>query len=531
MAVNPPLFRGTGTRTRTSQPQMAVPINAANALTSGLAFVINPAFGFYDSVTPRTVTPNGVTTSTGEQGQVFTASNAAIGASFTGSNFKSSDNGGGGSFSILLIANPLAQAVPEMLYCAASGSSELYFFANYSYTSGVVSGGLTVYTSSGTTPGVNTTNTVDGKMHVYLYVRQVIAGVATGYFYRDGILVASNAVSTSSMWIPATNDTFGGYTSSGYGISKSIALAAAWNRALSLQEAIKITCSLSAPWQLFTPPFLTALPSTLLLPRAPVSPARSRLLGTSTGTVPTVSVLPALTKVRISQPQSAVALSNLAKGDGCTFALGANGYNAATQRLPLFIGTGVSFINSKYGIAVEGTPTAQGIGYSANPGFSEFVPAANSFTVLILVRINSQGTRRFIAGDFIASGNTNQYAIYQTASNQLQVSVGGAFSIFGGVLSTGWHWLENIYDLANSTNTSYIDGVLADANSAPARSTGGTGQFRILSAGEYVAESFDGDIAAFLIFKSVLTKAQRELYKSNPNLAFSRVPVNGWVAP
>lgn len=219
------------------------------------------------------------------------------------------------------------------------------------------------------------------------------------------------------------------------------------------------------------------------------------------------------------QPQTAVPLSARAVQDNCVAAVlfGAGGLNAANGKPPFSIGANNSFVASPYGMALRGTSAVGGLGLTQG-SFEDLIPVADSFTVMMLVRVASLGTRRFIAGDFDAPGNNVTYNLHKSNANQF-VSGNIATSAAG----LGWYWVEDVINRApGEAHFLYATGLSDGADNVQPRTTNpSAGKFRVGSSGEFTADSFDGDIAVCLIFKKALSDEARKAYRNNPSLAFS----------
>lgn len=235
----------------TRQPQFPSRIDWQDPISRGLAFAANAGAGFHDALTGRIGTQNGVSVvSESRHGRSYdAASNASIGASWSGSRLSTSTGNGQGDFTVLVLSNPVASSTREMLFSVTNGSTEFYLAANANVSLTAASGTVTGNTNSGGPNGVAVAGAVDGNWHTYAYGRTGGA-TGTGKLWVDGVASSAVIVANAAMWSSTSANNIGGYTGANWGISGQVPLALAWNRLLDDAEIAALTRN---PWQIFQP--------------------------------------------------------------------------------------------------------------------------------------------------------------------------------------------------------------------------------------------------------------------------------------
>ena len=150
-----------------------------------------------------------------------------------------SDRAGTGDFTLVCMANPIAEARASVAV-GQRQSSDPYnyalFLLNSNFVGNEVSGQFCFSTYNGTGSSAEVAGAIDGKMHVF-------GGVRRGtnmYAYVDGVLRASSSGTVEDVYNSANGFGIGNLAPSGAGMriatGTNIVLAAGWNRALSGAE-------------------------------------------------------------------------------------------------------------------------------------------------------------------------------------------------------------------------------------------------------------------------------------------------------
>lgn len=161
-------------------------------------------------------------------------------------------------------------------------------------------------------------------------------------------------------------------------------------------------------------------------------------------------------------------------------------------------------------------------------GGSGTIMSASTYTLMLLVRVNSLGSRRIILADYDVTGATAGISIEQTSANlwwmqqistvpqQIPVSA-SATSV-----TTGWHWLEIVFVQSVAFNA-YVDGVniTNETSSAVLNPRRSGPDYRVGRPGAYPSLGFDGDVAFHGAWNRALSDAERASIRTNPWQLFS----------
>lgn len=185
--------------------------------------------------------------------------------------------------------------------------------------------------------------------------------------------------------------------------------------------------------------------------------------------------------------------------------------------------SGVKFVPSNNGTAMRGGSGPDGVQVTSTGTFSE-IASTSEFSLSMLVRINSLGTRRLITADYNSAGSSAGISIEQTALNywwpQIITTVPQALpnaAVTTMSVTTGWHWVEITFK-QNVGYYVYIDGILlySDTGSAVNNPRRSSDNYRIGRGGAYTGLPFDGDIAFHGVWNRVITDAERLEIRTNP---------------
>lgn len=168
-------------------------------------------------------------------------SNIGIGSGFAP--LVTSTGDGTGDFTMLVFANPSATSGGQASIVGQNDGATgdgCFFAINCNATFGASAGGLvsSIYLSGGGNyDNAYYAGGVDGNAHVFAFTRDTAAAVLT--LYRDGVSVATKALSTNRNILTGSTPYFylgGDLTNDSVGMTGTILLTAAWNRALDASE-------------------------------------------------------------------------------------------------------------------------------------------------------------------------------------------------------------------------------------------------------------------------------------------------------
>lgn len=244
----------------TQQPLYPAPLDRDDSLTTDLAFAVNPAVGPFDSVA-------GAWASTWNRAQVATAQGLALYGAGVGQVAEwsygpivGSNGNGSGGITFAVLANPFAEARESCLIGVIMNGApykQIALYANMDGNAGgALSGTLSVEAYNSANQGYgNASGVVDGQFHVFvgvfrsgvdatLYVDGVdatssfgagVGGTGLGDFGTD----ASSRISVGSE----------SYNSTTRIVNCQLPFAAAWNRALTREEVIRLNERVWRVWR------------------------------------------------------------------------------------------------------------------------------------------------------------------------------------------------------------------------------------------------------------------------------------------
>lgn len=289
--VRPYLGLMTQKRVRTSQPQGAVGVDWGNPLTAGLKALGTPSVlaetlsgssavisgGFYLAATDRGIAAVGPTTQIPGYVQ-YLCENSAVNYS------------GGCTYLAFARSSVVNTTVPtHRVYATGSFLGAEFIFGTAHISAAV----------DGNTAGSTTAYDVTVPR---VAVVQRRPSTNAGRLYVDGAFISSSVTGTRSGTL--TSLVIGRDLVSNNVVGTTTYLVAAWNRALSDIEIERVSAN---PWQLFAPRNIPSPSALSFTPERQVfTPARSRMLGASTGTVPTVAIQTTKKTAWTSQPQGVV---------------------------------------------------------------------------------------------------------------------------------------------------------------------------------------------------------------------------------
>jgi hypothetical protein len=231
-----------------------------------------------------------------------------------------------------------------------------------------------------------------------------------------------------------------------------------------------------------------------------------------------------------SQPQGAVGLSDFAQCLGCVSATLASqrSFDVARQKEASIVDGGVAYVPSPYGIAQRGSTVADGAALDA-VGFTGLFPVAPAtWSVMILARVATTGSRRIIAADYGAAGTGESFVMEQRSGNDWRFYIvtpaPATRTLTGGAVSVGWHWLEFTCDGASLYG--FDNGAQFATTTIPASLRTGT-DYRIGRGGAFTSLGFDGDIAAHFVFSQLVDGSARAEIRNDPWSLFA--PRSIWV--
>lgn len=222
---------------------------------------------------------------------------------------------------------------------------------------------------------------------------------------------------------------------------------------------------------------------------------------------------------RVSQPSGPadLALENPLAQDLVALPLLSAGAWDVVRDFNPTIDAGVSQVATEHGVALRGTTGAAGFSLTTGTGFSSLVPATSRFTVMLLVRVATIGSRRIIFADFSSAGTLESIALEQRTSNDWRfytVDTGpAAQQSIGGSVTVGWHWVEFGWD--GGSLQARVDNSVFGPVGAPNPRRAGT-DLRALRGGAVASLGFDGDIAFLAIWKRYLSIEERDRVRDNP---------------
>ena len=208
--------------------------------------------------------------------------------------------------------------------------------------------------------------------------------------------------------------------------------------------------------------------------------------------------------------------------------LSLEGFDPARQFKPT-IDAGVTRTYSEYGKGLRGTTGADGFNLTAGTGFSSLVPVSSAYTVMMLMRVATLGTRRIFFADFNSGGTAASISMEQQATNIWRfVHIDGAERIStAGLSSTGWYWVEFAWDKANVQGR--INGTLMSLSaSATANRVAGV-DLRVMRPGALASVGFNGDMAFLGIWKRYLPFAERDEIRARPWQLYRPIQRRIWV--
>lgn len=238
-----------------------------------------------------------------------------------------------------------------------------------------------------------------------------------------------------------------------------------------------------------------------------------------------------------SQPQIPVlfdADNPINRGLAMLTHFGAGGMDARTGQKGS-IEAGATINGTQYGKALR--PGSAPAGYKpANvTDLSSFV-STTEYTLMLLVRVNSLGTRRFICADFSSGGIAESVNIEQNASNQWVTYHVNASNQWLGLspnlaVTTGWHWVEIVFKqgsgffgvVDDEVNASDVSGAASVARRAGA-------DYRVGRPGAYPGLGFDGDIAFHGAWNRAVSNPERASIRANPWQLFAPLR-RPWLTP
>lgn len=186
---------------------------------------------------------------------------------------------------------------------------------------------------------------------------------------------------------------------------------------------------------------------------------------------------------------------------------------------------------TQYGVALRPGAAPAGLKFTPTGGFGA-IASDSTYTVMMLVRVNSLGTRRVIAADWDVAGSNESFVIEQTAGNawwirHVSVSLQTSPASASSTVTTGWHWLELTFTQWVAAQA-YVDNVLigSDSSSAINSPRRAGSDYRLGRAGAYPSGlNFDGDIAFHAVWNRVLSDKERAQVRANPAQLFSKTSV------
>ena len=187
--------------------------------------------------------------------------------------------------------------------------------------------------------------------------------------------------------------------------------------------------------------------------------------------------------------------------------------------------SGVSFVDSPYGIAQRSGAGPDGVKIASGGLDSLSLPVAGSFTATMLVKIVSLGTRRIFMGDYSSAATNHSIEMEQTAGDKWQIQAVNVAptalpSPVGSItVTTGWHWCDLVCDRVNSVITAFVDGVSNSTSAWTSNRRAGT-DLRVGRPGAYTLLPFDGDIACAYFFSTPYQQNQLAQLRRDPAQIF-----------
>lgn len=159
------------------------------------------------------------------------------------------------------------------------------------------------------------------------------------------------------------------------------------------------------------------------------------------------------------------------------------------------------------------------------------VVSGTAYTLMLLARVNSLGTRRILLADYDVTGATAGISIEQTAANTWWLQHINTFpqqvpvAASSASVTTGWHWLEIVFAQSVAFDA-YVDGVniTHDVSSAITNPRRSGPDYRIGRPGAYPGLPFDGDIAFHGAWNRRLSDQERAAIRANPWQLFANGP-------
>lgn len=228
------------------------------------------------------------------------------------------------------------------------------------------------------------------------------------------------------------------------------------------------------------------------------------------------------------QPGFAASLNKTGIAVGLVSAplMSARGYDDARRFVPS-IDSGASIVPTQYGMALRSGSGPDGMDLSTSGGFSALIPVTQtSWHVMMLVRVNSLGTRRIFASDYSSAGTLESILIEQQAANTYRFvttnTAAGPFTSSGGTVSVGWHWIS--YGANNNVQRATVDGVQIGSTATLTGTRRSGTDFRIGRGGAATTLPFDGDIAFFGLWQRYLSDDEQKRIRDNPWQIYQTLP-------
>lgn len=222
---------------------------------------------------------------------------------------------------------------------------------------------------------------------------------------------------------------------------------------------------------------------------------------------------------RVSQPTGLVEIdtSNPLTLELVSLPLFSAGAADSARQFTPTLDSGVTEVAGIYGRALRGTTAAAGFNLTAGTGFNGLISTSSPFTVMILMRVATVGSRRIFFADFSSGGVTESICMEQQEANTWRFyqadSGGSVLASSGAGVTVGWHWVE--FGWNGSVVQGVVDAVPLSSAAAVNPRRNGT-DLRAMRAGALTSLGFDGDFAFLGVWRRFLSDVERIQIRENP---------------
>lgn len=242
-----------------SQPQEAVAIDPNDPINAGSVFLWSAANPNVEVITGKRATTNNTTGVVDQYGHSVRSATGQTNLEWNSEFFKTSDGGGLGDFTALIVANPATSGSGAVQHIFshkndAGGApyGQFIFAAHMNPSSGAyASGNATFFTYSSTAVGVAAAGATDGEMHVWGIRRKG----NDHYLFKDGIQLATVNNFARDVVQGTTRYTAIGSRGNGTteGYDRDAAFVQGWDRALSDDEILERSRTVLSVYRAFAP--------------------------------------------------------------------------------------------------------------------------------------------------------------------------------------------------------------------------------------------------------------------------------------